>query len=165
MATYLTIEDLRQLHQWALWHADERGCSEGLPSRALLDWSRAAFGSEEAQPSGLQRRVCVALSSLGLCPEEEVVLHEGYSLDLVVEWRGELVGVEVDSPFHFIWHEPSGATQLKRRQLRPLGWRLVSVPYWEWDEVAASSQLAAEECLASRLGGLADLQTGGVGVD
>jgi hypothetical protein len=57
----------------------------------------------------------------------------------------------------------NSATLLKRRQLRHLGWRLVSVPYWEWDEVGASSQ-RAEEYLASRLGGLGDLRTGAVGL-
>ena len=59
--------------------------------------------------------------------------------------------------------EPNGATLIKRRQLRHLGWRLVSVPYWEWDEVAASSQ-RAEDYLASLLDGLADGRTGGWGV-
>ena len=70
----------------------------------------------------------MALASLGLRPEEEVVLHDGYSLDFVVEWRGERIGIEVDGPFHFIGHEPNTATLLKRRQLRHLGWWLLSVP-------------------------------------
>ena len=141
-----------------MWHAGERGRSDWRPSDPLLERCRAAFGSE-GRPSQMQRNVGVALASLELRLEEEVVLHEGYSLDFVVVWRGERVGVEVDGPFHFIDHEPNGATQLKRRQLRHLGWRLVSVPYWEWDEVDASSQ-RAEEYLASRLGGLADWRRG-----
>ncbi len=29
---------------------------------------------------------------------------------------------------------------LKRRQLRHLGWRLVSVPYWEWVELNRSDK-------------------------
>jgi hypothetical protein len=32
---------------------------------------------------------------------------------------------------------------LKRRQLRHQGWRLVSIPYWEWDELH-NGGLAAE---------------------
>ncbi len=40
---------------------------------------------------------------------------------------------------------------------------MVSMPYWEWNEVCALSQLA-EEYLASRLGGLADWRTVGKGV-
>ncbi len=165
VATELKIEDLRQLHQLALWYAGERGRSDGLPSDALLDRCRAAFCSEKGRPSQMQRNVGVALASIGLRPDEEVVLREGYSLDFVVDRRGERIGVEMDGPFHFIGHEPNGATLLKRRQLRHLGRRLVSVPYWEWDEVAASSQ-RAEEYLASRLKGLEllDGQTGGVGV-
>ena len=57
--------------------------------------------------------------------------------------------------FHFVGREPNGATQLMRRQLRHLGWRLVAVPYWDWDKVDTPSQ-RAEEYLASRLGGRAD---------
>ena len=165
LATELTIEHRRQLHQWALMHADERGRSDGLPNHALLERCRAAFGSEEGRPSQLQRRVGMALALLGLRPEEEVVLHEGYSLTLWWEWRGEPVGVEVDGSFHFIGHEPNGATQLKRRQLRHLSWRLMPVPYGvrEWDEVGASSQRAKEN-LASRLGLRANGRTGGIGL-
>ncbi len=71
----------------------------------------------------------MTLAFLGLRPEEEVVLHEGYSLDFVVEWRGERIRVEVDGPSHFQSREPNSATLLKRRQLRHLGLRLVSVTY------------------------------------
>ena len=84
LATEFKIGALCQLHQWALWHAGELGRSDGLPSHALLERCRAAFGSQEGRPSQMQRNVGVALASLGLRPEEEVVLHEGYSLDFVV---------------------------------------------------------------------------------
>ncbi len=43
--------------------------------------------------------------------------------------------VEVDGPRHFALpelREPLGHTALKRRQLRGLGRRVVSVPFWEW---------------------------------
>ena len=66
--------------------------------------------------------------------QQEVVLEEGYSLDLVIVWRGERLAIEVDGPSHFEGREPTSATRFKRRQLKHLGWRLVSVPYWEWDE-------------------------------
>ena len=95
---------------------EEDACQPALPP--------PVFGSEEGRPSQMQRNVSVALASLGLRPEEEVVLHEGYSLDLVVQWRGERIGVEVDGPSHFEGREPNSATLLKRRQLRHLagGW-------------------------------------------
>ena len=92
----------------------------------------------------MQRRVGVTLaslaSSLELSPKNEVVLHEGYSLDFVVKWNKYLVGVEVDGPSHFVGREPTGATLLKRRQLRHLGIRLVSVPHWEWERLDSDNK-------------------------
>ena len=48
--------------------------------------------------------------------------------------NGEQVAVEVDGPFHFVGRskQPDGSTLLKHRQLRSFGWRLETVPYWEW---------------------------------
>ena len=86
----------------------------------------------------MQRQVCAALESLGLPPEEEVRLAEGYSLDFVAEQRGERLAVEVDGR-RTLW-AASRATLLKRRQLRHLGWRLMSVPYWEWVELNQSDK-------------------------
>ena len=65
--------------------------------------------------------------------------EEGYSVDVLVQWKLVWVAFEVDGQYHFL-NDPSdrsanGATLLKRRQLRALGWRVVSVPYWEWDNV------------------------------
>ena len=53
--------------------------------------------------------------------------------------------MEVDGPNHFLGPStiPSGATTLKRRQLRRLGWRLLSVPYWEWMELGVSDERRA----------------------
>lgn len=39
---------------------------------------------------------------------------------------------------------PSSATLLKRRQLRSFGWRLVSIPYFEWDQLHAAKGSTAE---------------------
>ena len=66
---------------------------------------------------------------------EVLTTKSGYSLDAVVMFRGEKIGVEVDGPTHFVGRSqsPYGKTVLKRRQLHALeGWRLVAIPYWEW---------------------------------
>jgi hypothetical protein len=34
---------------------------------------------------------------------------------------------------------------IKRRQLRHQGWKLVSIPYWEWDELAGAPTTKAIE--------------------
>ena len=112
------------------------------------------FRTAEAQPSRLQRDVAKALASLGASVQEEKVLEEGYSLDLVVDWRGGQLAVEVDGSFHFVGREPTGATLLKRQQLRHFGWRLVSVPYWEWAELNHSDKLRQREQRAAYLSAL-----------
>jgi hypothetical protein len=136
LAGSFSDEALSQLHQWWLWYASERGQSTELLSQELLQHCRGAFSARVARPSNLQRQVGSTLSSLGLDPQEEVRIEEGYSLEYVVEWRGRQVAIEVDGPSHFVGRKPTGATKLKRRQLRHLGWRLVSIPYWEWNEFA-----------------------------
>ena len=35
---------------------------------------------------------------------------------------------------------PTGATVLKRRQLRAAGWPLLPVPFWEWDALKTKAQ-------------------------
>ena len=128
------VEDLRQLHQWRLWYAGERGCSEGLPGAALLARCEAAFRALQILPSKTQRQVAETLSSLGLSVQQEVLIEGGYSVDLLLDCGGgQLVAVEMDGPTHFTGCEPTGATLLKRRQLKHLGRKIVSMPYWEWD--------------------------------
>ena len=88
-------------------------------------------------PSKLQRDVVKSLQALGLAPREEVRTEQGYSIDAVVVYGGREVGIEVDGPHHFYGRmrgrSPTGATALKRRQLRAAGWALLPVPHWEWD--------------------------------
>jgi len=59
------------------------------------------------------------------------------------------VAIEVDGPSHFCGHTPTGATALKRRQLRAAGWVLLPVPYWEWDGLSSNS--ARQEYLRAAL--------------
>jgi hypothetical protein len=124
---------LTQLYQWQLWQ-DELKSGINLPS-ALCEQCRKAFLSRLPEPSRLQDDVIYVLSSIGMSPEEEILTHSGYRLDAIVKVNGEKVGIEVDGPSHFINREATGSTLLKRRQVNNLdGIKIVSVPYWEWDE-------------------------------
>ena len=55
---------------------------------------------------------------------------------------------QVDGPTHFVTlagggRRPNGATALKRRLLARAGWRVVGVPYWEWEACAGPEAQAA----------------------
>ena len=119
-----------------------------------------SFCAEDGVPSHLQGRVAAALSVLGLKPQEEVRTPQGYSLDIVVDYEGREVAIEVDGPSHFVGHVPTGATSLKRRQLRAVGWALMPVPYWEWEDIEEADrggegrQKALEAYLESGLRGV-----------
>ena len=134
-------EDLRQLHQWQLW-LEERGAAWPRLPLPLAERCHAAFVAHEGRPSRLQRQVVAALKALGHEPREEVRTPQGYSLDGVVCISGREVAIEVDGPSHFVGrtHAPTGATALKRRQLRAAGWALVPVPYWQWNALDATGQ-------------------------
>eukprot|EP00316_Scyphosphaera_apsteinii_P026035 CAMPEP_0119299768 /NCGR_PEP_ID=MMETSP1333-20130426/1802_1 /TAXON_ID=418940 /ORGANISM="Scyphosphaera apsteinii, Strain RCC1455" /LENGTH=124 /DNA_ID=CAMNT_0007301307 /DNA_START=203 /DNA_END=577 /DNA_ORIENTATION=- len=63
----------------------------------------------------------------------------GYSIDLAFCLKHSCIAVEVDGPTHFMLpdsngeHVPTGKTLLKRRLLTSAGWRVVSIPYFEWN--------------------------------
>jgi len=135
----LSSELLSQLHQWHLWKR-ERNFVHQLP-HDFLEGCKAAFMAHQPRPSCMQRQVETTVSTLGLPFRSEVITNIGYSIDIVAEWQGAQIGIEVDGPSHFIGRDPSGATLLKRRQLRKLeGWKLCSVPYWEWREVSSDAK-------------------------
>ena len=138
--------ELCQLHQWVLWHQELKVPPPLSPT--LQDRCRISFCGTSHWPSQSQRDVVRILTKLGVpVEEEEKTIQEGYSIDLVVVWKGERVAIEFDGPSHFLMSDgvrlANGATMLKHRQLRFLGWKLVAVPYWEWDEVRGSE---ADKC-------------------
>ena len=84
---------------------------------------------------------------------------------------GPLLAVEVDGPSHFLRAGgggararavPTGATRLKRRLLGALGYRVVSIPYWEWDAMRGDPAQERAYVLAA-CGGRADNAGGGGG--
>ena len=52
---------------------------------------------------------------------------------------GKKIAFEVNGPSHFLGREPAGKTILKYRQVTNLdGIRVVSVPYWDWNNIGKS---------------------------
>ena len=146
------LEALVQLHQWQLWQ-DEIKSGVSLPL-SLKKKCSEAFISQEFSPSKFQDDVVSSLSSMGLQPQEEVLLKSGYRIDAVVEVNGKQIAVEVDGPSHFIGRsrELTGSTILKHRQVATRdGMTVVSVPYWEWDKLKKDNK-KKEKYLHSLLG-------------
>ena len=113
--------------------------------------------------SRLQKDVSQALQRMELAVEEEYRCPKsGYTIDIRVRHSGgkntahgsseaEGWAVEVDGPSHFLsCKSPTGKTLIKRRLLELLGYNLVSVPYWEWEEMRQDKR-AQEAYLRSRL--------------
>ena len=112
-----------------------------------------------ARPSGLQRSVADALADVQVGFEEEhLEPRTGYSLDLALP--SSRIAVEVDGPSHFLLPDgrgvrrPNGPTLLKRRLLAAAGWRVISVPFYEWDGFATAKerQTYLERAVAPLLG-------------
>ena len=140
---------LCQLHQWQLWQEERGAAWPPLPPTLAQRCRDAFFCQAVGVPSELQGDVAASLRALGLAPREEVRTPQGYSLDAVVSHGGREVAVEVDGPSHFVGRSPTGATALKRRQLRAAGWALLPVPHWEWR--ALGSEAAKQEYLQGGL--------------
>jgi hypothetical protein len=147
-------EELRQLHQWQLWFVEQQRAAPFSPHLSALCLDSFVLGASEHGtliPGGtrvtrFQRQVTDGLAALGLRPEPEVVTSSGYTLDALVHWKGERVGVEADGPHHFRarTHVPTASTQLKRRQVRALGEMLCPIPWWEWNACGSDVQQQGE---------------------
>ena len=161
-----------ELNQWAIveqgtrLHSSQLRLLDSAPSlgpsprhcslRRLLSASLSVF---DACPSALQRAVSVSLLSFGWKHEYEAFLEdEGASVDCLQ--RSSRTVLEVDGPTHFLKSvtpsgEPSwfvdGPTAFKRQRLQSLGWRVVQIPFYEWDEVARQGEVARAAYLRHKL--------------
>ncbi|KAL7480381.1 hypothetical protein ACHAW6_010139 [Cyclotella cf. meneghiniana] len=128
------LEALCQIHQWILWRKELK--ADLTLSSAFQQLCYDSYIAREPSPSAFQGQVVSELKAIGFEPKEEYRLPDcGYILDALVEVNGEQVGIEVDGPCHFAGQEPLGRMTLKHRQvLNVEGVRVISIPYWEWDE-------------------------------
>ena len=144
------IDECSQLHQWQLWQDEIKSGINLHP--VLREKCHQAFISQSYQSSIFQDDVISVLSSIGMLPEEEVLTLSGYRLDALVKVNGMKVGIEVDGPYHFMNQEPTGSTLLKRRQVSTLDYiRIVSVPYWEWNNLGRD-RVKKQQYLRAKLG-------------
>ncbi|XP_073143489.1 RAP domain-containing protein, chloroplastic [Henckelia pumila] len=88
----------------------------------------------EKVTSSFQKEVARLLVSTGLDWIKEYEVN-GYTLDAALV--DKKVALEIDGPTHFSRNSgvPLGHTMLKRRYVTAAGWKLISVPHQEWEEV------------------------------
>lgn len=84
--------------------------------------------------SSFQKEIARLLVSTGLDWVREYAM-DGYTLDAAV--IDNRVSLEIDGPTHFSRNSgsPLGHTMLKRRFITAAGWKLISVPHQEWEEL------------------------------
>ncbi len=114
-----------------------------LPA-SMLQVAVQAF-RDEAQKvtvSKSQQQVGESLRRLGIPHELEYITADGmFSIDLAIVDRR--IAIEYDGPSHFSVNtlEPLGHTRLRNRLLSAMGWRVVSIPFFEWDKLQRPEQM------------------------
>jgi hypothetical protein len=144
----LSSQDKSQLHLWLLSYDLDAVSGTSLSSgvarvkQEMGEECLQAFCRQTTQESEFQQGVAAAVRSA--LPEVEIEeefrdARSGYSIDILVRRRSAAGStkwaVEVDGPTHFLQDglTPNGSTLLKRKQLGQLGYKVVPVPFWEWD--------------------------------
>jgi hypothetical protein len=150
---FVDQKSLCQLHQVFIscdmikcLHADLSVSVQTLKEK-LGPSCQAAFIGVPVHPSASQQQVSDTLRGMGLSVEDEFRCPKsGYSIDMLVRdmsSKGADVGwaLEFDGPSHFLaCRSPTGATLMKRRHLELLGYTVVSLPFWEWNQLTRSDE-------------------------
>ncbi len=125
-----------------------------LRNSCSKEWS----SSIKASPSQMQLQVFKTVQQLPGCEGamSEHLTEDGlFSMDIALLLPdGTKVAIEVDGPMHFMSNKPdvpTGATLLRNFLLESRGWRVVSIPVTQWDDVSRKGQEACIEYLRSVL--------------
>ena len=129
---------------------------DGLPTpdACLLEaakktWSTQLAETAQQHASLLHESVMSALRELGVAHEQEhIYLQAGRNIDIALLDRR--IAIEVDGPSHYLnTQRRTGSTLLRNRALDGAGWKVVSIPFFEWD--ALKSMSAQKEYIHGKL--------------
>eukprot|EP00808_Paulinella_micropora_P009467 g9372.t1 len=126
--------EMRQLHYVHLslrWEHPSMGFA--LPA-SLADACKLSLMSEPIESSRLHKEVSSVLRAEGVPHDNE-------------KMQAHKLVIEVDGPTHFVTATLASSrprynniTLCKQRLLRAMGWRVVSVPFFEWDALGTSER-------------------------
>jgi hypothetical protein len=99
--------------------------------------------AREVTVSRGQREVGESLRRIGVSHELQYITADGlFSMGLAIVDRR--VALEFDGPSHFTnTLEPLGHTRLRDQLLCAMGWRVVSIPFFEWERLHLPEQMDA----------------------
>ena len=158
----VAAEGLQQLHQAHLWLLDaglpatpgQQGLAGCLTAQQLQEcrasWEQSLDDETAvADASQLQRSVLSALQRLPASTWQQAPAMEqrtadgAFSIDIAaVTAAGQQLAIEVDGPSHFVrpGRALNGPTQARNRALEARGYRVLIVPWWEWDALEGDKQ-------------------------
>ena len=152
-------EELQQLQQVHLWLLDSQlpapgqGLSGVLTQQQLeqcrASWEQQLTATSMRQLSYLQQSVFDAV--LQLPPNtwqqqpqsEQPTADKACLIDVAaVTTSGVKVAIEVEGPQHYVQPDNTltGPTLFRNRALAARGYAVISIPYWEWDELHSKAQ-------------------------
>lgn len=106
-----------------------------LPDQVVVE-ALEAWQKLETRVSEFHLNVSQSLALLGVEHEvEHMTAGDLFSVDIAILGpEGSRIAVEVDGPYHYPVNsnKPLGHTIVRRRILRAGGWRVVSIPHFEW---------------------------------
>ena len=115
---------------------------------AMAELRTAAVRNTIITKSTSQEQVSAALERVGWSHEYEYTTAEGLSLDMAQP--STQIAVEFDGPHHYVMMpdgklEQSGKTLAKVRLLQATGWKVFSVPWFEWAVFKSDDQELVDE--------------------
>jgi len=133
----LSMENLYQLNQFQLASRMEiPGIQLSPPKDALRNDMNKAMKSSTVTVSVAQKEIHGLLLTMGLDAELEVSPFDedrGGFLSIDIACKNKKLAIEFDGPSHFLSDGThNGATQLKTRLLKKLGWSVIRIPFQEW---------------------------------
>ena len=125
------------------------------PPSSCFEGGKRFVGDNNNQVSKSQKEVSSILHELEFDHDEELspwndgeVLSPPGMLAIDMACRKKMVAIEFDGPSHFLREVGSGkalelengSTKAKRRFLERLGWKVVNIPYFDWDKAKGKEE-------------------------